>query len=244
MPSSSCASRSAVASSDSSPSSQRPPGSPTCPDHGSSGCSARRASSTASSCRQTSTAASIGAPSSSGDGTPPSASASTASDGNGGGRTPGSMHAGKWHSRKCHSRATARAARPAEPDPGPRAAPHSPRGIARTYSAPGMRRAQPGRRAGCSRIGPGRTRSDGTSGRPACRQPVLGPAAALPAVACEATVPGGVPAARGAAGGGVDGQVPRAEQSRTVSGPEGSSTQRSCSGDAVRPGTSRRPSSR
>ena len=64
------------------------------------------------------------------------------------------------------------------------------------------------------------------------------------AVACGATVPGGAPAARGAAGGGVDGQVPRAEQSRTVSGPGGSSTQRSCSGDAVRPGKSRRSFSR
>ena len=98
MPSSSRASRSAVSSSEPSPGSQRPPGSAACPDQGSSGCSARRASSTASSCRQTSTAASMAAPSSSGEGTWASASASAAGVGNGAGRTPRSIAWAKWHS--------------------------------------------------------------------------------------------------------------------------------------------------
>ena len=48
------------------------------------------------------------------------------------------------------------------------------------------------------------------------------------------------PCARRAATGGVDGQVPRVGCPRTVSGPEGSSTQRRGSSDAVRPGRSRR----
>src|SRR5439155_25399391 len=42
-----------------------------------------------------------------------------------------------------------------------------------------------------------------------------------------------------AARGGVEDRVPRSGESRTVSGPEGSSTQRSSSGAAERPGPSR-----
>ena len=49
---------------------------------------------------------------------------------------------------------------------------------------------------------------------------------------------------RRAASGGVDGQVPRVGRPRTVSGPEGSSTQRRGSSDAVRPGRSLRPGHR